>query len=51
MKFGVFDHLDRNDLPLQAFYAERGLLREVSAQALEDLVTDRTVAAIADIAP
>ncbi len=23
MKFGVFDHLDRNDLPLQAFYAER----------------------------
>src|SRR3954453_18021999 len=23
MKFGVFDHLDRNGLPLQAFYAER----------------------------
>ena len=23
MKFGVFDHLDRNDLPLQTFYAER----------------------------
>ena len=23
MKVGVFDHLDRNDLPLQAFYAER----------------------------
>ena len=23
MKFGVFDHLDRNDLPLQPFYAER----------------------------
>jgi adenylate kinase len=37
--------------PLQSFYAERELLREVSAQALEDLVTDRTVAAIADIAP
>jgi adenylate kinase len=37
--------------PLESFYAARNLLREVSAQALEDLVTDRTVDAIADIAP
>jgi len=36
--------------PLEFFYWERGLLREVNAQALEDLVTDRTIAAIADIA-
>ena len=23
MKFGIFDHLDRNDLPLRDFYEER----------------------------
>jgi adenylate kinase len=36
--------------PLEFFYWERGLLREVDAQALEALVTERTIAAIADIA-
>jgi adenylate kinase len=36
--------------PLEFFYWERGLLREVNAQAQEGLVTERTIAAIADIA-
>jgi adenylate kinase len=36
--------------PLEFFYWERGLLREVNAQAQEALVTERTIAAIADIA-
>jgi adenylate kinase len=36
--------------PLEFFYWERGLLREVDAQAAEGLVTERTIAAIADIA-
>jgi len=36
--------------PLEFFYWERGLLREVDAEALEDLVTDRTLEAISDIA-
>ena len=36
--------------PLEFFYWERGLLREVDAQAQEALVTERTIAAIADIA-
>jgi adenylate kinase len=36
--------------PLEFFYWERGLLREVDAQAAEGLVTERTLAAIADIA-
>ena len=36
--------------PLEFFYWERGLLREVDAQAAEALVTERTIAAIADIA-
>ena len=37
--------------PLESFYRDRGLLREVDAQAQESLVTDRTIASIADIAP
>ncbi len=32
--------------PLEVFYADRGLLREVDAQASEDLVIDRTIAAL-----
>ena len=36
--------------PLEFFYWERGLLREVDAQAAEGLVTERTIAAISDIA-
>jgi adenylate kinase len=36
--------------PLEFFYWERGLLREVDAQAQEAIVTDRTIASIADIA-
>jgi adenylate kinase len=36
--------------PLEFFYWERGLLREVNAQAQEALVTERTISAIADIA-
>ncbi len=36
--------------PLEFFYWERGLLREVDAQAQEGVVTDRTIASIADIA-
>jgi adenylate kinase len=36
--------------PLEFFYWERGLLREVDAQAAEEVVIERTVAAIADIA-
>ncbi len=36
--------------PLEFFYWERGLLREVNAQAQEGLVTERTIASIADIA-
>ena len=36
--------------PLEFFYWERGLLREVDAQAQEGLVTERTIASIADIA-
>lgn len=36
--------------PLEFFYWERGLLREVDAQAQESLVTERTIASIADIA-
>lgn len=36
--------------PLEFFYWERGLLREVDAQAQEALVTERTIASIADIA-
>ena len=37
--------------PLERFYRERGLLREIDAQAQEDLVTERTVAALADLEP
>jgi adenylate kinase len=37
--------------PLESFYRERSLLREVNAQALEDLVTESTIAAIADLEP
>ena len=29
MKFGIFDHLDRNDLPLHTFYEERLKLVEL----------------------
>ena len=36
--------------PLEFFYRECGLLREVDAQAQEGVVTDRTIASIADIA-
>jgi adenylate kinase len=36
--------------PLEFFYWERGLLREVDAQAQEGVVTERTIASIADIA-
>ena len=35
--------------PLERFYRERGLLREVNAQAREDDVTERTLAILADI--
>ena len=33
MKFGVFDHLDRGDLPLKDFYRERLRLIEAYEQA------------------
>jgi adenylate kinase len=36
--------------PLEFFYWERGLLREVDAEAPEDVVTERTLEEIADIA-
>ena len=36
--------------PLELFYWERGLLREVDAQARLDLVTERTIEALGDIA-
>jgi adenylate kinase len=36
--------------PLELFYWERGLLRAVDAQARLDLVTDRTMLALGDIA-
>jgi adenylate kinase len=36
--------------PLELFYWERGLLREVNAQARLELVTERTLEALADIA-
>ena len=35
--------------PLERFYRERGLLREVNAQAREDDVTERTIATLDDI--
>lgn len=35
--------------PLELFYTERGLLREIDAEAPEDVVTDGTIEAIADI--
>ena len=35
--------------PLEGFYRERGLLREVNAQAREADVTDRTMAILADL--
>lgn len=34
--------------PLEVFYADRGLLREIDAQAAEDLVTERTIAALGE---
>jgi hypothetical protein len=34
---------------LEHFYRERGLLREVDAQAHEDEVTERTLAVLSDI--
>ena len=37
--------------PLELFYWERGMLREVDAQAPEDQVTARTISALADIEP
>jgi adenylate kinase len=37
--------------PLESFYRERGLLREVDAQAPEDQVTARTIEALADLEP
>jgi adenylate kinase len=36
--------------PLELFYWERGLLREIDAQAAEDIVTARTLEALSDIA-
>ncbi len=36
--------------PLELFYWERGLLREVNADATFDQVTDRTIEALSDIA-
>ena len=36
--------------PLEFFYWERGLLREIDAEAPEDVVTERTLEEIADIA-
>jgi adenylate kinase len=35
--------------PLEFFYWERGLLREIDAEAPEDVVTERTIEAISDI--
>jgi adenylate kinase len=37
--------------PLEGFYRQRGLLREVDAQAPEDQVTARTIEALADLDP
>ncbi len=37
--------------PLERFYRERGLLREVDADGPEEQVTERTVAALADLGP
>jgi adenylate kinase len=37
--------------PLELFYWERGLLREVDAQAKEDEVTARTIDALSDLEP
>jgi adenylate kinase len=37
--------------PLERFYRERGLLLEVDAQARLDVVTERTIAALAEIGP
>lgn len=35
--------------PLEVFYSDRELLREIDAQATEDLVTERTMSVLADI--
>ena len=35
--------------PLELFYWERGLLREIDAQASEDVVAERTIEALADV--
>jgi adenylate kinase len=35
--------------PLEQFYADRGLLLEVDAQAAEDLVTERTIDALSEV--
>ena len=37
--------------PLESFFSARGLLREVDAEASEEIVTERTVDALEDIAP
>jgi adenylate kinase len=37
--------------PLERFYRDRGLLREIDAQAPEDAVTERTAEALADCEP
>jgi adenylate kinase len=37
--------------PLLKFYSERGLLREIDADGTEGDVTDRAIAALADLAP
>ena len=36
--------------PLLKFYSERGLLREIDADGIEDEVTDRAIAALTDLA-
>jgi hypothetical protein len=35
--------------PLELFYWERGLLREVDARGTEDVVAESTISALADI--
>jgi adenylate kinase family enzyme len=39
----------RDTEPLEFFFWERGLLREVDAEGTEDEVTDRAVEALSDI--
>jgi adenylate kinase len=45
-----FEVYRESTAPLLKFYSERGLLREVDATGSEDQVTERAVAALADLA-